>query len=80
MNPPIYAAVTRDLGFCPDVLGPTPSASDLIVRSYGAVRKHHARHRRRDEKGRFLPEAQPGVVPLTDVVPGIVLNSVEELA
>lgn len=66
-NPPIYAAVSRDLGFCPDVLGPTPSASDLIVRSYAAVRKHHARHRRRDEKGRFLPvaEIQPAVVPGT---------------
>lgn len=64
MNPPIYAAVVSDLGFCPDVLGPTPSASDLIVRSYAAVRKHHARHRRRDERGRFLPQApaQPAVV------------------
>lgn len=67
-NPPIYAAVARDLGFSPDILGPTPSASDLIVRSYAAVRKHHARHRRRDERGRFLPQAEPAVVP------GIVLE------
>lgn len=62
MNPPIYAAVMRDLGFCPDVLGPTPSANDLIVRSYVAVRRHHARHRRRDERGRFLPQTQPDVI------------------
>lgn len=53
--PPIYATVVDDLGFDPRDITPAPSADELIAESYMAYDRRHARHRRRDEHGRFLP-------------------------
>lgn len=73
MNPPIYASVVHHLhGYDPDRAQPTPTAAELIARSYADLRRRHARHRARDEHGRFLP-ASTG----PDVVRGEVVGWVE---
>ena len=55
-NPPIYAATVAHFhGFEPERVPPTPTAGDLIAQSYVDLRRRHARHRARDEHGRFLP-------------------------
>jgi hypothetical protein len=76
-NPAIYASVVQHFhGFDPDRVRPTATAADLIARSYADVRRRHARHRARDEHGRFLPASATGpVTPSTgDVVPGEVVS------
>lgn len=80
-NPPIYASVVHHLhGFDPDRIIPTPTASDFIARSYADLRRRHARHRSRDEHGRFLPDGtapEPIAPARGDVVPGEVLGWIQ---
>lgn len=55
-NPEIYASVVEAFdGFDPRNVPPAPSADEMIAASYMAYDRRHARHRRRDEHGRFLP-------------------------
>ena len=61
MTTPIYdATVTHFHGFEPERLPTTPTAGDLVTRSYADVRRRHARDRARDSSGRFLP-AKPNL-------------------
>lgn len=55
---PIYDSVARETGFSLDDLGPTPTTEDLVAYSYIAYDRRHARTRRRDEHGRFLPSTR----------------------